>query len=103
MIIVHSSVPIYSLGRIIPVYRGFYGGLLLFAVCSGYSTIIPYILGCRERFPTNNHSRQERIKLCPPGGGGEALGYFLGGCVPPRIPNWHPVLKEISPKTDTPF
>ena len=37
-----------------------------------------------------------------PGGGG-ALGYFLGGYVPPRTPNWYPVLKKISPKIDTPF
>ena len=51
-----------------------------------------------------------------PGGGG-ALGYFLGGYVPPGTPNWHPVLKKIPleigqffiprsrirPKTDTPF
>ena len=36
-----------------------------------------------------------------PGGG--ALGYFLGGYVPPGTPNWHPVLKIISPKIDTPF
>ena len=35
-----------------------------------------------------------------PGGGG-ALGYFLGGYAPPGTPNWHPVLKKISPKTDT--
>ena len=28
----------------------------------------------------------------PPGG---ALGYFLGGYVPPGTPNWHPVLKKI--------
>ena len=26
---------------------------------------------------------------------------FLGGYVPPGTPNWHPVLKEISPKIDT--
>ena len=39
----------------------------------------------------------------PWGGGGGALGYFLGGYVPPRTPNWHPVLKKISPKIDTPF
>ena len=32
-----------------------------------------------------------------------ALGYFLGGYVPPGTPNWHPFLKKISPKTDTPF
>ena len=32
-----------------------------------------------------------------------ALGYFLGGYVPPGTPNWHPVLKKISPKIDTPF
>ena len=37
------------------------------------------------------------------GGGGGHLGYFFGGCVPPGTPNWHPVLKKISPKTDTPF
>ena len=37
-----------------------------------------------------------------PGGGG-VLGYFLGGYVPPGTPNWHPVLKKISPKIDTPF
>ena len=24
-----------------------------------------------------------------------ALGYFLGGYVPPETPNWHPVLKKI--------
>ena len=32
-----------------------------------------------------------------------ALGYFLGGYVPPGTPNWHPVLKKNSPKIDTPF
>ena len=37
------------------------------------------------------------------GGGGGALGYFLGGYVPPGTPNWHPVLRKIRPKTDTPF
>ena len=48
------------------------------------------------------------IKLCMetpcwcPGGGG-VLGYFLGGYVPPGAPNWHPVLKNNSPKIDTPF
>ena len=36
-----------------------------------------------------------------PGGG--ALGYFLGGYVPSGTPNWHPVLKNNSPKIDTPF
>ena len=37
------------------------------------------------------------------GGGGGAIGYFLGGYVPPGTPNWHPVLKKISPKIDTLF
>ena len=36
-----------------------------------------------------------------PGGAGTWI--FLGGCVPPGTPNWHPVLKKISPKIDTPF
>ena len=35
-------------------------------------------------------------------GGGGALGYFLGGYVPPGTPNWHPVLEKFSPKIDTP-
>ena len=35
--------------------------------------------------------------------GGGAIGYFLGGYVPPGTPNWHPVLKKISPKIDTLF
>ena len=34
---------------------------------------------------------------------GGALGYFLGGYVPPGTPNWHPVLEKISLKIDTPF
>ena len=38
--------------------------------------------------------------LIPEGG---ALGYILGGYVPPGTPNWHPVLKKISPKIDIPF
>ena len=37
------------------------------------------------------------------GPGGGALGYFLGGYVPPGTPNWHPVPKKISPKIYTPF
>ena len=36
-------------------------------------------------------------------GGRTELGYFCGGYVPPGTPNWHPVLKKISPKIDTPF
>ena len=32
-----------------------------------------------------------------------ALGYFLGGYVPPGTPNRDPVLEKISPKIDTPF
>ena len=34
---------------------------------------------------------------------GGALGYFLGGYVLPGTPNWHPVLKKLSAKIDTPF
>ena len=43
--------------------------------------------------------------LCTPeqSNPGGALGYFLGGYVPPGTPNWYPVLKKNSPKIDTPF
>ena len=44
-------------------------------------------------------SRRETLSKRP----GGALGYFLGGYVPPGTPNWHLLLKRISPKTDTPF
>ena len=40
------------------------------------------------------------VKGLNPGG---ALGYFLGGYVPPGTPNWHPFLKKNSPKIDTPL
>ena len=43
------------------------------------------------------------LQLVRPNPGGGALGYFLGGYVPPGTPNWHPVLKKNSPKIDTPF
>ena len=36
-------------------------------------------------------------------GVGGALGYFLGGYVPPGTPNWHPVLQKNSPQIYTPF
>ena len=48
------------------------------------------------------YSTGDKYYLNFPGGGG-ALGYFLGRYVPPGTPNWHPVRKKISPKTDTPF
>ena len=47
-------------------------------------------------------TRQSESSLWSPAPGG-ALGYFLGGYVLPGTPNWHPVLKTISPKIDTPF
>ena len=43
----------------------------------------------------------EEVARSPGGLGG--LGYFWGGYAPPRTPNWHPVLKKIPPKIDTPF
>ena len=43
---------------------------------------------------------QETFSVLVPGG---ALGYFLGGYVPPGTPNWHPVLKKNSRKIDTLF
>ena len=43
------------------------------------------------------------VRLDGGGGGGGALGYFLGGYVPPGSPNWQPILKKNSPKIDTPL
>ena len=52
------------------------------------------------------------VAVSSPRPGGGTLGYFLGGYVrpgtrslwaPAGTPNWHPVLKKVSPKTDTPF
>ena len=47
-----------------------------------------------------NSKRPATQATTDPGG---ALGYFWGGYVPPRTPNWHLVLKKMSPKIDTPF
>ena len=41
--------------------------------------------------------------LADPGGGGGALGYLLGGHVPPGTSKLAPRSKKISPKIDTPF
>ena len=51
---------------------------------------------------TGNKNVARHVQGCDvyPGG---ALGYFLGGYVPPETSNWHPVLKQNSPKIDTPF
>ena len=49
-------------------------------------------------------TRQKRLRMrLQLARGVGALGYFLGGYVPPGTPNWHPVLKKISPKIDTSF
>ena len=53
-----------------------------------------YIVAVKDKYTYNINPNPR------PGG---ALGYFLGGYVPPGTPNWHPVLKNISPKIDTPF
>ena len=47
-------------------------------------------------------------RQCPVPGEGGGTWVFLGGYVPPGYvppgtPNWHPVLKKISPKIDAPF
>ena len=47
-----------------------------------------------------HESDRYKIIAYHPGG---ALGYFLGGYVPPGTPNWHPVLKKFFLKIDTPF
>ena len=54
-------------------------------------------------FPHFTKNQRQTKGHFPGGGGGGALGYFLGGYVPPGTPNWHPVLKNISRKIDTPF
>ena len=56
---------------------------------------------CLKKKPTKFKGADARKDKHP--GGEGAPGYFLGWYVPPGTPNWHPVLKEISPKIDTPF
>ena len=48
-------------------------------------------------------SKSQKYRLKKSSIPGGALGYFLGGYVPPGTPNWHPVLKKNSPKIDTLF
>ena len=49
---------------------------------------------------------QTKARLHPGGGGGGggagSFGYFLGGYVPPRTPNWHPFLKKTSQFKNSP-
>ena len=56
----------------------------------------------RDSVLSNFRYDQARLIPLEPAPGG-ALRYFLGGYVPSGNPNWHPVLKKISPKIDTPF
>ena len=78
-----------------------------------------------QQFPRGLRSNPDKpeFSATPPGmEAGGALGYFLGGYVLPRTPNWDPILKKTSPtipvlemgqffiprsrirpKTDTPF
>ena len=62
-----------------------------------YRNIIFYLLDVIKNFKAAFLFFAHALK---PGG---ALGYFLGGYVPPGTLNWHPVLKKISPKIDTPL
>ena len=43
------------------------------------------------KITTEIEVRKHAFCVLLPGG---ALGYFLGGYVPPGTPNWHPVLKK---------
>ena len=51
----------------------------------------------------HHHHHHDILDMVVETGVGGTLGNILGGYVPPRTPNWHPVLKKISPKIDTPF
>ena len=55
---------------------------------------------CKDRDTRAKEAGESDDESSFPGG---AIGYFLGGYVPPGTPNWHPVLKKISPKIDTLF
>ena len=51
-------------------------------------------MGTFRAFPPRETSPAAKSEENP---GGGALGYFLGGYVPPGTPNWHSVLKEKFP------
>ena len=65
--------------------------ILLFQCALGIKSHIQFSICANECI--------DMIPFLPAG----ALGYFLCGYVPPGTPNWHPVLKKNSLKTDTPF
>ena len=50
---------------------------------------------CKQMLQNSSYIRTSQAILggCVPGGG--ALGYFLGGYVPPGTSNWHPILKKM--------
>ena len=58
---------------------------------------------CKDRISISLDIVEVNTSLELRRGGGGALEYFLGGYVPSRTPNWHPVLTKNSPKIDTPF
>ena len=68
------------------------------AIASGKTLLIA--IRSKPSFHATRDMSRLLTGVTPRGG---ALGYFLGWYVPPGTPNWHPVLKKISPKIDTPF
>ena len=58
------------------------------------------VFGLRAQSHEYDWDQGSEEKAQGPGG---ALGYFLGGYVPPGTPNWHPILEKISAKIDTPI
>ena len=68
---------------------------------AGTTTTTLFVPSCTLQWFTRYKKIDKYIERVQARGG--ALGYFLGGYVPPGTSNWHPVVKKISPKIDTPF
>ena len=68
-----------------------------FVPCSSAGSMYLLVSACSFFCRSSTDAILHKLSDLPKSPGG-ALGYFLGGYVPPGTPNWHPVLEKIFPK-----